>query len=276
MPRGASYRPNYGPDNHHPNYESDNHRPQSDRYVPMYRFGPPDSNNGSPGRPPPPPEFTFRARKGISERPLLQNRLNRGPDITLGTVNREGAIAKYQNVDDMSDSDDQEMDVSEDDDGNHAVHTQEALPKWSSAEIYTSLPPPTESRKKKDVVKLIRKARLEHKAIDDLQTGVTANDDFISFGIDSADQEMFDFAPADAPKGPRADGLSPQKSKKRKRDVYLEQQMTAPAVMRRGKVAHRNGAILPEWQPKTSEDSTPWFTKHNADPTNGIEHGLTA
>ncbi|KAL9624361.1 MAG: hypothetical protein Q9160_001323 [Pyrenula sp. 1 TL-2023] len=268
MPRGASYRPNYG---------SDTRRPQGDRYVPMYRFSAEDSNNASTGPPPPPPEFTFRPpKKGTSERPLLQNRLIRGPDFTLGTVNHEGAVAKFQNIDDMSDSDDQEMDVSEDDDGNPIAHIQDPLPKWSSAEIYTSLPPPTESRKKRDVVKLIRKARLEHKFIDDLQTGVETNDDFISFGIDSADQEMFDLAPADAPKGPRDDGLSPKNNRKRKRDVYLEQQMTAPAVMRRGKVAHKNGAILPEWQPRASENPTPWFTKHNTDSANGIEHGLTA
>ena len=59
-------------------------------------------------------------------------------------------------------------------------------PKWSNPDPYTVLPPvDEEQRKRKDVVKLIRKAR---KDVEDTQSRernqVAANDDFISFGLD--------------------------------------------------------------------------------------------
>ena len=62
---------------------------------------------------------------------------------------------------------------------------ENATPKWSNPDPYTVLPPVDESqRKRKDVVKIIRKARImsEKEAI--VQSQVVANDDFISFGLD--------------------------------------------------------------------------------------------
>lgn len=60
-----------------------------------------------------------------------------------------------------------------------------STPKWSNPDPYTVLPPVDESqRKKRDVVKLIRKARVAAEKGNDIQNEVAANNDFISFGFD--------------------------------------------------------------------------------------------
>ena len=60
-------------------------------------------------------------------------------------------------------------------------------PKWSNPEYFTALPPPDDStRKKKDVVKLIRKARVALADTDEPKSQVVANDDFISLDVEEA------------------------------------------------------------------------------------------
>jgi non-canonical poly(A) RNA polymerase PAPD5/7 len=81
----------------------------------------------------------------------------------------------------------------------------DSVPKWSNPDPYTALPPPDESqRKKKDVVKLIRKARVETNA------GSTAKvdpaDDFISFDFGDEEDDSADksgMGVEGAPTGPR-------------------------------------------------------------------------
>ncbi|KAL9585559.1 MAG: hypothetical protein Q9212_001453 [Teloschistes hypoglaucus] len=60
-----------------------------------------------------------------------------------------------------------------------------SVPKWSNPDPYTVLPPVDEpQRKRKDVVKIIRKARIPgEKELTD-QSQAAANDDFISFGLE--------------------------------------------------------------------------------------------
>lgn len=99
--------------------------------------------------------------------------------------------------------------------GNKAVDGDSA-PKWSNPDPYTALPPPDESlRKKKDVVKLIRKARVETNPGSSVK--VDPADDFISFDFGDeedafkATQDRFDHYSPDrsgmgvegAPTGPR-------------------------------------------------------------------------
>ncbi|KAL8702088.1 MAG: hypothetical protein Q9224_000172 [Gallowayella concinna] len=61
---------------------------------------------------------------------------------------------------------------------------QEAsVPQWSNPDPYTVLPPVDEAqRKRKDVVKIIRKARIVAEKETTIENQVAANDDFISFG----------------------------------------------------------------------------------------------
>ncbi|POS83513.1 hypothetical protein EPUL_004710, partial [Erysiphe pulchra] len=68
-------------------------------------------------------------------------------------------------------------------------------PRWSNPDPYTALPPPDESqRKKKDVVKLIRKARVASESKTKLET---PTDDFISF--DSGENEIVDLTSSLSP-----------------------------------------------------------------------------
>lgn len=67
---------------------------------------------------------------------------------------------------------------------------EDLKPKWSNPDPYTSLPPPDESQaKKKDVVQLIRKAKVEQEKKDAETNGVTENADFISFNFDDNPEE---------------------------------------------------------------------------------------
>ena len=62
-------------------------------------------------------------------------------------------------------------------------------PKWSNPDPYTALPPPDPSnRKKKDVVQLIRKARVEAEESKD-DAPAPALDEFISFASSSEESE---------------------------------------------------------------------------------------
>ncbi|KAL8849673.1 MAG: hypothetical protein Q9221_005363 [Calogaya cf. arnoldii] len=61
---------------------------------------------------------------------------------------------------------------------------QPSLPTWSNPDPYTVLPPVDEAqRKRKDVVKIIRKARIAAENEETTENQVAANDDFISFGF---------------------------------------------------------------------------------------------
>lgn len=61
-----------------------------------------------------------------------------------------------------------------------------SVPKWSNPDPYTVLPPVDETqRKRKDVVKIIRKARITAEKEAATENQVVANDDFISFGLEA-------------------------------------------------------------------------------------------
>lgn len=91
-----------------------------------------------------------------------------------------------------------------------APDTEAALPKWSNPDPYTALPPPDFlGAPKKDVVKLIRKAKIESGPNTDSASGVKDNIDFISFNDVSEEGELSDgdstraaSPPRYAPKGP--------------------------------------------------------------------------
>ena len=162
-------------------------------------------------------------RTAPSDRPLLrhQDEANSSEQM-LGIANGQ----KFLAAEDISDSDKDRMDESESDlgqgesdkvnlitepDGDDVGSAVDKLqpptkrraltsnsktqdgtnePKWSNPDPYTVLPPVDEaSRKRKDVVKLIRKARKDAEETAAEHNQVTANDDFISFGVDD-DKEV--------------------------------------------------------------------------------------
>ncbi|KAL8715046.1 MAG: hypothetical protein Q9220_001003 [cf. Caloplaca sp. 1 TL-2023] len=94
---------------------------------------------------------------------------------------------------------------------------ESSLPKWSNPDPYTVLPPVDEvQRKRKDVVKIIRKARISVEMETVSPNQVSANDDFISFGGNTPlDDNSRSLSPTElnntqpallprAPTGPRA------------------------------------------------------------------------
>lgn len=109
--------------------------------------------------------------------------------------------SRFRPLDELSDSD-QEMDMSEGESGvdEHQakrLRLQDATPpdsdsrpKWSNPDPYSVLPPVEEPRaKRKDVVQLIRKAKVVNNANTEVQANaVSKNDDFIPFDFGSDEE----------------------------------------------------------------------------------------
>ena len=159
-------------------------------------------------------------RIATAERPLLTARGDHNPEH-IGFDTR-----RFMPADDLSDSDEEDMEESDIDDGlqwndgatdnptqnGHMddlsslkvdddtiepptkrralvsvakVNEEPDIPKWSNPDPYTVLPPVDESqRKRKDVVKIIRKARISTDKAMGAESQVVTNDDFISLGFD--------------------------------------------------------------------------------------------
>ena len=174
------------------------------------------------------------ARIVTAERPLLRLHQGETSQKMLGLAGENKAAQKFLSTDDFTDSDDEPMDESdpENDVTDHpALNDNEensdvvepptkrravtkdsteaaSVPKWSNPDPYTVLPPVDEEpRKKKDVVKLIRKARIATEKEQATQNEVAANNDFISFGNeDKNSSEGEDYQSSgvpEAPTGPR-------------------------------------------------------------------------
>lgn len=143
------------------------------------------------------------------------------------------AGATYRPLSELSDNDDAEMDISEGE-GDAAAAGEpsskrarlgvqksvldDSVPKWSNPDPYTALPPPDAAGKqRKDVVQLIRKARVE---TTESKASIPAEAaDFIACDFDDSDEddgsdlEMIEVRPAPrkqvpgvlgAPTGPRS------------------------------------------------------------------------
>lgn len=245
-----------------PAYEFRGNRRQDDR--------------GRPSRSRPRHEFTFRyARPATAERPLLRTQRGATPELLVGESASDAKPAlKFASLDDLSDSDEADMEVSTDEEGGadqpprkkRAVEDEKPVeapaPKWSNPDPYTVLPPPdeTQTAKKIDVVKLIRKARVAANAgrpaaVD----AVAANEDFISFGA-VFDDDTENNAPENAPKGPKRDYMgrdSALSGRKRTHDDELKgySKKTGKPV---GKY-HIDGSIISEWRPLSRESGCPWM-----------------
>lgn len=239
---------------------------------PMYQFRGNDRGERSDrGRSRPPREFSFRhSAPKTAARPLLQTHRETTPEMLGGSKNEEDKSRKFLSVDDITDSDEAEMDVSsaDDDEAAHprkkrAVEVEEkpvaAAPKWSNPDPYTALPPPDESQnKRKDVVKLIRKARIQSTTPQqpEVNNAVVSNEDFISFGTEYPEENE---APHDAPRGPKQeyDAGGDQALGNRKRTINDE--IKGPARSGPPQQYARRGSILEHWLPSRHANPTPWL-----------------
>jgi non-canonical poly(A) RNA polymerase PAPD5/7 len=148
-----------------------------------------------------------------SEREFLKTNRAKTPELMPGMDIDQGTVT-YKPMDDMSDSDEAEMDFSnsdEEEDSEQPRKRQKAadgdsVPRWSNPDPYTALPPPDADRKKRDVVKLIRKARVTS-ALENATKTEAAADDFISFDFDEEEDDKpqnIGGGVAGAPTGPRS------------------------------------------------------------------------
>ena len=171
-----------------------------------------------------------RGPYGASNRAFLKPNRAPTPELMPGMNGYEGPATKYIHVEDASDTEEAEKNVSDVENEaeqpakKHARTERkaadgESVPKWSNPDPYTALPPPDDSqRKKKDVVKLIRKARVTNSSESSAKPDATT-DDFISFdlGGEATLIEKVEYVPtldiADVPSGPRNGSVQKDQAK---------------------------------------------------------------
>lgn len=281
-----------------PEFPSDYRGPPPDRRGPRRDGrGRGRGRGGRRWQPPPHP----------SERALVSGATQNMPEERLG----EDGIAKFRDVDELSDDDELDMDISSSSEAEGPSKKRarttgdddsgDAAPKWSNPDPYTALPCPDEStRKKKDMVKLIRKARLEDQA--DKLAASTEAEDFISFDL-TEDEESSEEEeapppppreppptieqppppPPNAPSGPKADLEKPRapvneimEARRLANDGLGSRKRTADDVikppdygqLKKATTKPSKGALLPSWQPKATEDPCPWDTVDHSATTN--------
>lgn len=167
-----------------------------------------------------------RANKiATAERPLLMSRQDTEPEQMFGIAYKAGVTKRFISADDMSDSEEELMEESESENDNGGgvslvtpgaeaildhvtpdgperpakrralevkkpIESVGTMSKWSNPDPYTVLPPIDDTqRKKRDVVKIIRKARVSTEKAVISQSQAAANDDFISFGFEEGDTD---------------------------------------------------------------------------------------
>lgn len=241
-----------------------------------------------------------------SERALISGATQNLPEERL---NLDGA-AKFRDLESLSDDDEQEMEISsrssqsdtEAPSKKRARTTAEetsagnAAPKWSNPDPYTALPCPDDTlQKKRDVVKLIRKARVAEIAAKSDAPADTQ--DFISFDLSSDEDEGSQEPPLPSqppppplsqlppPPPPEAAGLPPKPAAADlSRNTGSIASKPVPSEDRSGPLGSRKrtaddvikppdygqlkkvsmkpvkGMLVPNWQPKPDEEPCPWAT----------------
>lgn len=186
----------------------------SSNYQNSYRPGDQNSSRGPPRGPARNSQAGGRGRGGRfgagngprrpwkpfrpSERALLQNN-NDGQPTEDFADEENGPV--FRAFDQLSDSDEAEMDISDSDNGSGEPTAKRArttskpangdsVPKWSNPDPYTALPPLEDAdKKKKDMVQLIRKARVESSGTRASLAAPGDDQDFLRFDSDSDDKD---------------------------------------------------------------------------------------
>ncbi|KAI5299155.1 hypothetical protein KEM55_002508, partial [Ascosphaera atra] len=222
------------------------------------------------GRSRPEHEFTFRSRAPrTATRPLLTSQRETTPELVGVQQDESQGQRKFLPLEQVSDSEETDMQMSADENGDgegpsrkrQAVESTSGAPqpapapapKWSNPDPYTVLPPADEPpAKKKDVVKMIRKAKVQaeaDKAKEEPKNEVVANADFISFDMEDLSHFM---PPEDAPTGPKND-------RKRTHDEAMGRPKREP------KFYKSDGSVLDKWLPVKNQSPTPWIIEEEAD-----------
>lgn len=229
-----------------------------------------ENNWNNDRRPRPNHEFTFRFPRSTAERPLLTSKRESTPELLVGSGDgADKAPLKFAHLDEITDSDEAEMDVSDSDSDNRPPRKKRVVDpapvpvpqavKWSNPDPYTALPPPDETQAKRpDVVKLIRKARLAASAPVVQADAVTTNEDFISFDVGDFGDVDTARPPENAPKGPRSDRLGEVAAGKKRTHDDEVKGYTRKFGRPLG-TTQDNGNILHHWRAKSTDNGTPWY-----------------
>lgn len=153
-------------------------------------------------------------RKLAADRPILSATHDDNKELSFA---KSASGVTYRALDELSDSEEAEMDISDSEDGGVPSKKKRRLnggeetaansaPKWSNPDPYTAAPPPdSQQTKRKDVVQLIRKARVQPAVINKTEAPVEAAD-FISCDFDDSDDdegEDEESQPETSPRGRR-------------------------------------------------------------------------
>lgn len=289
---------------------------QRERRPRPRRSGPGAGHQGKPGG-----ERRWQPKPKIAtaDRPFLKTNREPTPEVLPNMLDNEGQTAKFMPVEDLSDSEEADMDLGTDDEEQAANEPKkkqprtesskaadgDSVPKWSNPDPYFVLPPVDDStRKPKDMVKLIRKARVQA-ATEVVAKPEEKADDFISLSLgddvitiedsddDNTNNDSAGHGVPGAPTGPRPNagggGNEPRPLSERvsqpdprqldtssdpalgSRKRTHDDQLRYPAMPSRPLPQPkkygkqpRNGNILSEWAPKG--DPTPWNNgKENLD-----------
>jgi non-canonical poly(A) RNA polymerase PAPD5/7 len=252
-----SYRPGYGRDKHdshgmppHGREGVYHFQGNGGHYPPQAPRGPRNQQPGSRYRNDRHPGGRFAP---IHQRPLLRAR----HDHREETFSPHDPLSKnkFRDVEDLTDSQEENMSESDSDEEQEQRPVKRArldaptAPRWSNPDPYTALPPPlsdvTETRM--DVVKLIRKAKLED-GQHSFDLDMTNNTDFISFEdiVDDAEEMQSD----NIASGPTNLG-------KRKRHDALARPKRPPSRP----LAHN--PILSEWRTPRDGNYAPWLSPYS-------------
>lgn len=243
------------------------------RDEPPYRSRPRHQAQGARGRGrdqfrrPYPPSHHAK----VSERPLLRMAQDAIEDPSLL---QNGTGDKFRAVDDLTDSEEEEMAQSEDEEQGRTkrirVHRGDAdsapAPKWSNPDPYTSLPPVQtgEPVKRTDVLRLIRKARLD---ADSTAQNAANQDDYISFDMDDEESDEVLIDPAtlfsqtsmgNNASRQVASGDGGALGKRKRGDDLGDQTYRKPSQPS----LYSDRWVLKKWMASTDGDAAPWFTMH--------------
>ena len=230
-----------------------------------------------------------------------------GATLNLPEERLESADAghnKFRDLDEISDDEELDMEISshssqsdENEPSSKRQKTdkaheadgdaQQSAPKWSNPDPYTALPCPDDSQKKKrDVVQLIRKARVEEE--EKKATAPAQAEDFISFDLteDEDDSETSEESESDyEPPPPAAPGQQqpvsnsntnktvasgtsdPLGSRKRTIDDEIKPPNYGQ-LSKKGGTKPPKGSVVGAWLPKKSEEPCPWTVADHSTTSN--------
>jgi len=220
--------------------------------------------------------------RAAHSRALLQSRDYRTEQV-LGVSENS---SKFRDLDELSNDEESDMDTSTDTDDDvrkrKLARKQSAnqadgnsVPKWSNPDPYTVLPPSeTTAGPKRDIVKLIRKAKNDAIERGEVSNAVTSNDDFISFGDDD---EALDIEPFQGSLNEVvASGALASTNPPAKRNAEIAGLPDRPLysgipdrpahpgkALKRGH-AHEIGVFYESWQPLPYINTAPWAGTYEA------------